>query len=144
MPTSMLLLRTGVIKNFMHFHLSASSPNVYRKSDRTERTEYSLLLFGQHRRGSLSCYNTCAINLGFCPDLLKHPSHSRPHPLHKKLHLMVCPVLGEPSAAISFQKKLPMCSWPLGGQARRNSTEPILTNGWRFAVRGRLLSIHHH
>ena len=78
------------------------------------------------------------------PDLLKHPSHSRPHPLHKKLHLMVCPVSGEPSAATTFQKKLPMCSWPLGGQARRNSTKPILTNGWRFAVRGRLLTIHHH
>ena len=27
----------------MHFHLSASFPNVYRKSDRTERTEYSSL-----------------------------------------------------------------------------------------------------
>ena len=37
----------------------------FRKSDRTERTEYSLLLFGQHRRGSLSWYNTSAINLGF-------------------------------------------------------------------------------
>ena len=45
---------------------------------------------------------------------------------------MVCPVSGEPSATTSFQKKLPMCSWPLGGQARRNSTEPILTNGWGF------------
>ena len=51
---------------FYAFPPFASSPNVYRKSDRTERTEYSLLLFGQHRRGSLSCYNTSAINLGFC------------------------------------------------------------------------------
>ena len=67
-----------------------------------------------------------------CLDLLKHPPHSRLHQLHKELHLMVCPVSGEPSAATSFQKKLPMCSWPLGGQARRNSTEPILTNGWGF------------
>ena len=36
----------------------------------------------------------------------------------------VCPVSGEPLAATTFQKKLPMCSWPLGGQARRNSTKP--------------------
>ena len=49
---------------FYAFPPSASSPNVDRKSDRTERTEYSLLLFGQHRHGSLSCYNTSTINLG--------------------------------------------------------------------------------
>ena len=45
------------------------------------------------------------------PDLLHHPSSSGPHPLHRNLHLMVCPVSGDPSAITIFQRRLPTFSW---------------------------------
>ena len=51
------------------------------------------------------------------PDLLQHPSRRGPHPLHRSLHLTVCPVLGDPSAVTTFQMRLPTFSWHLGGQA---------------------------
>ena len=44
------------------------------------------------------------------PDLLKHPSRSGPHPLHRNLHLMVSPVSGDPSAITTFQRRLPTFS----------------------------------
>lgn len=49
------------------------------------------------------------------PYLLTHPSHRGLHTLHSKLHLMVCPVSGDPSAIINFQQRLPMSSYHLGG-----------------------------
>ena len=47
------------------------------------------------------------------------PSQSRPHSVHKKLHLMVCP---EQVFRRSYRVLMDNVSWPLGGQARRNST----------------------
>ena len=55
------------------------------------------------------------------PNLLQHPSRSSPHPLHKNLHLMVCPVSGDPSAITTFQRRLPTFSWHPGGKALKNS-----------------------
>ena len=54
------------------------------------------------------------------PDLLQQLSRSGPHPLHRSLHLMVCPVSGDPSAVTTFQRRLPTFSWHLGGQALKN------------------------
>ena len=77
------------------------------------------------------------------PDLLQHPSRNGPHPLHRSLHLMVCPVSGDPSAVTTFQR-LPTFSWHLGGQALKNSMPHTLKNGWHFVVKGKLIIIHHH
>lgn len=78
------------------------------------------------------------------PDLLQHPSRSGPHPLHKNLHLMVCPVSGDPSAVTTFQRRLPTFSWHLGEKALKNSMPHTLKNGWHFVVKGKLIVIHHH
>ena len=64
------------------------------------------------------------------PDLLQQPSRSGPHPLHRSLHLMVCPV-SDPSAVTTFQRRLPTFSWHLGGQALKNSMPHTLKNGCR-------------
>lgn len=77
------------------------------------------------------------------PELLRHPSQSEPHPLHRKLHLLVCPVSGDPSATTNFQKKLPKLSCHLGGEALKNNMPHTLRNGWHFVVRGRLIVIRH-
>ena len=78
------------------------------------------------------------------PDLLQHPSRSGPHPLHSSLHLMVCPVSGDPSAVKTFQRRLPTFSWHLGGQALKNSMSHTLKNGWHFVVKLILIIIRHH
>ena len=78
------------------------------------------------------------------PNLLQHPSRSSPHPLHKNLHLMVCPVSGDPSAITTFQMRLPTFSWHPGGKALKNSMPHTLKNGWHFVVNGKLIVIHHH
>ena len=78
------------------------------------------------------------------PDLLQQPSRSGPHPLHRSLHLMVCPVSGDPSAVSTFQRRLLTFSWHLGGQALKNSMPHTLKNGWHFVVKGKLIIIHHH
>lgn len=78
------------------------------------------------------------------PDLLQHPSRSGPHPLHKNLHLMVCPVSGDPSAVTTFQRRLPTFSWHLGEKALKNSMPHTLKNGWHFVVKGKLIVMHHH
>ena len=78
------------------------------------------------------------------PDLLQHPFRSGPHPLHRSLHLMVCPVSGDPSAVTTFQRRLPTFSWHLGGQALKNSMPHTLKNGWHFVVKVKLIIIHHH
>lgn len=78
------------------------------------------------------------------PDLLQHPSRGVPHPLHRTLHLMVCPVSGDPSAITTFQRRLPTFSWRPGGKALKNSMPHTLKNGWHFVVNGKLIVIHHH
>ena len=77
------------------------------------------------------------------PDLLQQPSRSGPHPLNRSLHLMVCPVSGDPSAVSTFQR-LPTFSWHLGGQALKNSMPHTLKNGWHFVVKGKSIIIRHH
>ena len=77
------------------------------------------------------------------PDLLQQPFRSGPHPLHRSLHLMVCPV-SDPSAVTTFQRRLPTFSWHLGGQALKNSMPHTLKNGWNFVVKVKLIIIHHH
>ena len=129
----------------MHFHLSASSPTFAENQtgQSARNTHCSSLANTDVVPSPATIPVRSTLDSAFTPGSSETPLIQSTHPLHKKLHLMVCPVSGEHSAATTFQKKLPMCSWPLGGQARRNSTKPILTNGWRFAVRGRLLTIHH-
>ena len=78
------------------------------------------------------------------PDLLQHPSRCGPHPLHRNLHLMVCPVSGDPSGITTFQRRLLTFSWHPGGKALKNSMPHTLKNGWHFVVNGKLIIIHHH
>lgn len=75
------------------------------------------------------------------PDLLQHPTYKHPHPLHRKLHLMVCPVSGVSSETLAFQQTLPMFSWHLGGKELRNNTSHTSTNGWHFVVKDKLIVI---
>ena len=60
------------------------------------------------------------------PNLLQKPAKKEPHPLHKSLRLMVCPVSGNPLRQQEFQKKLPMSSCSPGELVRRNS----MTRTW--------------
>ena len=80
------------------------------------------------------------------PDLLKHPSHSRPHPLHKKLHLRYA-LCQESLQPLQLFRRSYRCAHGLlevrHAETEPNPIGPILTNGWRFAVRGRLLTINH-
>ena len=75
--------------------------------------------------------------------LLQDPAtNQQPHPLHKKLHLMVCPISGNHLIASTFLQKLPISSWSLGAKELRNNTAHTSTNGWNFVVKGRSLTIH--
>ncbi len=74
--------------------------------------------------------------------LLQDPATNQPHPLHQKLHLMVCPVSGNPSIVSTFLQKLPISLCSPGAKELRNSTTHTLTNGWNFVVKGRFLTIH--
>ena len=65
-------------------------------------------------------------------DLLEHPSRSGPHPLHGNLHLMVCPVSGDPSAIITLQRRLPTFLWHPGGEALKNSMPHTLKKWMAF------------
>ena len=57
------------------------------------------------------------------PKLLQHTSHNRLHPLHQKLHLMVCPLSGTLSDNTTFLKKSSKSSWLHGGRAPRNNIQ---------------------
>ena len=74
--------------------------------------------------------------------LVQHPTHKEPHPLHKTLRLMVCPVSGSLTKQQDFQQKLPRSSCPPGELVQRNSTTLTSKNGWNFVVKGRLIIIH--
>ena len=78
------------------------------------------------------------------PELLEHPSRSGPHLPHGNLHLMVCPVSGDPSGIITLQRRLPTFLWHPGGEALKNSLPHTLRNGWHFVVNGKLIVLHHH
>ena len=76
------------------------------------------------------------------PKLLQHPNWDHPHPLHKKLHLMVCPLSGIPSDNLTFLQTQQNFSWPHGEQGPRNSTRRILNSGWTFVVRGISITVN--
>ena len=75
------------------------------------------------------------------PTLLQHPVKPDVHPLHQKLHLLVCPVSGTPSHASNFQQTLPTSLCNLGDQVLRNSMRHTLDNGWNFVIKDKLLTI---
>lgn len=75
-------------------------------------------------------------------DLLRHPSHNKPHPLCRKLCLMVCPLSGNTTETWAFQQTLPKFSWPLGENRLKNSMTRISGGGWHFVVKERLITIH--
>ena len=75
-------------------------------------------------------------------NLLKHPSHNHPHPLHKDLSLVVCPVSGNISGACRFQQTLPKYLWHPGEKEHRNNMPPTSKNGWHFVVRDRWITLH--
>ena len=77
------------------------------------------------------------------PTLLQHPVKQDAHPLHQKLHLLVCPVSGTPSHASIFQQTLPTSLCNLGDQVLRNSMRHTLDNGWNFVIKDKLLTIRH-
>lgn len=78
------------------------------------------------------------------PNLIQHPTKKEPHPLHKSLRLLVCPVSGIITKQQDFQQQLPMFSCHPGELGQRNSTTLTSRNGWNFVVKGRLISIHQH
>ena len=58
-------------------------------------------------------------------NLLCHAHFREPHPLHKSLHLMVCPLSGTPSRSKTFLQTLPPSSWPPGGKELKTSTKAM-------------------
>ena len=74
--------------------------------------------------------------------LIQHPTRKEPHPMHRSLRLMVCPVSGNTLKQQDFQQKLPVSSCPLGELVQRNSTTLTLENGWSFVIKRKLISIH--
>lgn len=74
-------------------------------------------------------------------NLLQHPSRDQPHPLHKKLYLMVCPVSGNTSDVCRFQQTLPKYSWHPGDKEQRSNMPRTSKNGWHFAVRDRWITL---
>ena len=75
------------------------------------------------------------------PNLLHHAHLKEPHPLHKTLHLMVCPLSGTPLHSKTFLQTLPTSSWPHGGQELKKSTKPMWKGGWHFVVKGRSITV---
>ena len=75
------------------------------------------------------------------PTLLQHLVKPDVHPLHQKLHLLVCPVSGTPSHASNFQQKLPTSLCNLDDPVLRNSMRHTLHNGWNFVIKDKLLTI---
>ena len=74
-------------------------------------------------------------------NLLCHAHFKEPHPLHKSLHLMVCPLSGTPSHNKTFLRTLPTSSWPPGGKKLKTSTKPMWKNGWHFVVKGKSIRV---
>ena len=81
------------------------------------------------------------LDLPTTPKLLQHTSHNRLHPLHQKLHLMVCPLSGTLSDNTTFLKKSSKSSWLHGGRAPRNNIQRTSINDWSFVVRGQLITV---
>ena len=75
-------------------------------------------------------------------NLLQHPSQPEPHPLHKKLQLMVCLLSGIPSDSLDFLEKSRKSSWHHGEVAPRNSIRHTSKNGWHFLVKGTSITVH--
>lgn len=73
--------------------------------------------------------------------LLQHASQQA-HPLHNKLHLMVCPLSGNSLHNTMFLQTLPRSSWAPGEWAHRNNTKHTLKNGWHFVIKEALLTVH--
>ena len=59
------------------------------------------------------------------PALLQHPVKPNVHPLHQKLHLLVCSVSRTPLHASNFQQTLPTSLCNLGEPVLRNSMRHI-------------------
>ena len=74
--------------------------------------------------------------------LLSHPTQV-PHPLWKKLNLMVCPLSGIPSDNITFLLKSQTSLWPHGDQVLKNNTKFTSKNGSCFVVKGKSITVHH-
>jgi len=74
--------------------------------------------------------------------LLSQPTQE-PHPLWKKLNLMVFPLSGRPSDKLMFLQRSQTSLWPHGDQVRRNNTKLTSKNGSCFVVIGTLISAHY-
>ena len=75
--------------------------------------------------------------------LLSHLTLKEPHPLWKKLNLMVCPLSGTPSDSLTFLEKSQTSSWLQGDQVLKNNTKVTSKSGSRFVIRGQLITVHH-
>lgn len=74
-------------------------------------------------------------------NLLMHPSHREPHPLCRKLRLMVCPLSGNGTDSYNFQQTLPMFSWHPGDQRHINNTTRTSKSGCHFVIKNKLILI---
>ena len=76
------------------------------------------------------------------PKLLQHPNWDRPHLLHKKLHLMVCPLSGNPLENSIFLQKQQKLSRHHGEQGLKRNTRHTLRNTWTFVVNGVSITVN--
>ena len=76
------------------------------------------------------------------PKLLQHPHRDHPHPLHKTLHLMVCPLSGSPLENLAFLQRQQKLSCHRGDKEPRNNTRHTLSSGWTFVVKGVSITVN--
>ena len=70
---------------------------------------------------------------------LVHPFLDNPHPLHHSLILMVCKLSGDPYMNARFHRKLPISLCSPGEMLHKNNTTGILSNGYTFVTKRRLI-----
>ena len=70
---------------------------------------------------------------------LVHPTLDSPHPLHQRLELLVCKLLGNPCKTRRFRQTLLKSSCSPGGRVHTNSTKCISTNDYSFVVKGHMI-----
>ena len=74
--------------------------------------------------------------------LWQTPPKLLPHPLHKKLHLMVCPLSGNPLENSTFLQKQQKLSWHHGEHGLKSNTRHTLRNTWTFVVKGVSITVN--
>ena len=103
----MLFVYHGKLYNFMHFHLSVSSKEFFRKLKKNKPQGWLLSHVGPHKHGGPALWIWLFKNPCFClawRALILHAEPQTVHPSFNKLQLICCHLSGVASLAEQFQK----------------------------------------